>query len=126
MIKKPILYFVNLLLLIALSPEKSLWAQATTYYTVNSALPTGGTNYQNFTDLTNDLNTNGVSSPVVIDVVPGSGPYVDTLHFKYISGASPTNTIRINGDGETVKNIGYYPNGYYYNYIQLMDSQTIY
>lgn len=120
--KKATFYLVCLLLLAFFKNEKPLWAQATTYYTVNAALPTGGTNYQSFTDLTNDLNTNGINSPVVVNVVPGSGPYIDTIHFNYISGASPTNTIRINGNGETVKNIGYYPNGYYYNHILIMDS----
>lgn len=88
-------------------------SQAQTTYTVNSALPTGGTNFTNFTDLTTELNTNGVTGPVVVNVVPGSGPYIDTIHFKHISGASPTNTIRINGNGEMVtsnywNNINYY------------------
>ena len=99
-------------------------SQAQTIYTVNSALPTGGSNFTNFTDLTTELNTNGVTGPVVVNVVPGSGPYIDTIHFKYINGASPTNTIRINGNGETVTNVYWNnPNYYYYgNSVLTFDS----
>lgn len=93
----------------------ALQSQAQTTYTVNSALPTGGNNFTNFTDLATELNTNGISGPVVVNVVPGSGPYVDTLHFKHISGSSATNTIRVNGNGETIT-YNFYYNGMYYYY----------
>lgn len=72
-------------------------------YTINDALPTGGTNYNNFSDFTDDLNTFGVCGPVVANVAVGSGPYVETVTFENISGASATNTIRVNGNGRTVQ-----------------------
>lgn len=71
--------------------------------TVNSALPTAGTNYQSFTALANALNTYGVCGPVVANVVPGSGPYNEFVKFNNISGTSPVNTIRINGNGAVVQ-----------------------
>lgn len=93
---------LNVLLLLSLVFSFQNVFGQTAIYTVNSAVATGGNNFQNFTDMTTHFNTNGVSSPVVVNVVPGSGPYIDTIHFKNISGTSPVNTIRVNGHGETV------------------------
>src|SRR5690606_35183973 len=69
--------------------------------TVNSSAPTGSGNYANFNDLANDLNNNGISGPVVVNVLPGanSGLYNEQVQFYQISGASATNTITINGNG---------------------------
>ncbi|MEZ5046400.1 MAG: hypothetical protein R2831_05360 [Chitinophagaceae bacterium] len=72
-------------------------------YTINSALPTGGTNYASFASLVADLNCGGISAPVVVDVVSGSGPYNEQVSFGQIGGVSSTNTITINGNGETLK-----------------------
>src|SRR5690606_15439983 len=72
-------------------------------YTINSAQPTAGTNYQSFTAFANDLNNIGVCGPVVANVVAGSGPYTETVSFGNITGASAVNTIRINGNGETIQ-----------------------
>lgn len=71
--------------------------------TVNSALPTGGNNYQTFTALANDLNTFGICNSVIVNVAPGSGPYVEFVRFNDIPGTSATKTIRINGNGATVQ-----------------------
>jgi hypothetical protein len=75
-------------------------------FTVNSSQTTGGTNYQSFTDLANDLNNYGVCSPLVVNVAPGSGPYNEQITFSQISGASATNTIMINGNGDTLTSTG--------------------
>lgn len=72
-------------------------------FTINSALPTGGTNYQNFNAFSNDLNEYGICGPVVAEVVVGSGPYNERVQFGNIVGASPVNTIRIHGNGETIR-----------------------
>lgn len=72
-------------------------------YTINSATPTGGSNYQTFTEFSNALSTYGVCGPVVANVVSGSGPYVETVTFGNIVGASAVNTIKINGNGATVE-----------------------
>ena len=70
-------------------------------YTINSALPTAGANYQNFSDFTAALNTYGICGPVIANV--SGGPFVETLGFGDVDGASSINTIRINGNGATVQ-----------------------
>ena len=71
-------------------------------YTINSALPTGGTNFTSFTDAANAL-TCGISGPVVFNVVPGSGPYNEQVSFPQVSGTSAVNTITINGNNDTIQ-----------------------
>jgi parallel beta-helix repeat protein len=71
-------------------------------YTINSAVVTGGSNFQSFSDVANTLNANGVCGPVVLNVVPGSGPYNEQIVFNQVSGASAVNTITVNGNGETL------------------------
>ncbi|MGK0638555.1 T9SS type A sorting domain-containing protein [Schleiferia thermophila] len=68
-------------------------------YTINSALPTSGTNFQTFTAFANFINSAGVCGPVTVNVAPGSGPYLEKVSFGNISGTSATNTITINGNG---------------------------
>lgn len=82
-----------------------LWAQAQLpiSYTVNSTLPTAGNNFTNFTDLTSFLNSTTLSSPIEINVISGSGPYVEQVILGSISGASATNTITLHGNGETLE-----------------------
>jgi hypothetical protein len=45
----------------------------------------------------------GISGPVVVDVVPGSGPYTERFLLSEIGGSSLTNTVTINGNGETLQ-----------------------
>ncbi|RQO31549.1 hypothetical protein DBR32_06215 [Taibaiella sp. KBW10] len=71
-------------------------------YTINSAAATAGTNFNNFTDAATALNC-GITAPVVINVVAGSGPYNETVSIGNISGASAVNTVRINGNGATLQ-----------------------
>ncbi|MES2619822.1 MAG: T9SS type A sorting domain-containing protein [Bacteroidota bacterium] len=71
-------------------------------YTINSAVVTGGNNFQSFTDAASALNSFGVCGPVIMDVVSGSGPYNEQVVLNQISGASAVNTITINGKGETL------------------------
>ena len=72
-------------------------------YTVNNNQSTSGTNYKSFEDLALDLNAYGVCGPVVVDVVANTGPYNEVLEFGDIHGTNSTNTIRINGNGNTVE-----------------------
>src|SRR5690606_21367368 len=72
-------------------------------FTINSAVATGGTNYQNFNAFSDDLNNYGICGPVVANVVVGSGPYTERVQFGNIAGSSATNTIRILGNGETIR-----------------------
>ncbi|MEZ4844776.1 MAG: PKD domain-containing protein [Bacteroidia bacterium] len=82
----------------------SAMAQLSGTYTINSAAATTGTNFASFTAFASAINTSGVSGPVTVNVVSGSGPYYHTATttFNQISGASATNTITINGNGEKV------------------------
>ena len=72
-------------------------------YTINGSNPTGGSNYASFADFTADLLLKGVCSPVVADVNPASGPYVEAVSFGGINGVSAVNTIKVNGHGATVQ-----------------------
>ncbi|MAN04827.1 MAG: hypothetical protein CMI35_17235 [Owenweeksia sp.] len=67
-------------------------------YTIDGSQPTGGTNFNSFTDLTNKLNTCGISGPVTFNIQPGT--YTDKLHLFSISGVSSVNTITFNGTGQ--------------------------
>lgn len=71
-------------------------------YTINSAVVTGGSNFQSFTDVASVLNTVGVCGPVVVNVVPGSGPYAEQVTIGAIDGASSVNTVTFNGNLETL------------------------
>ena len=77
-------------------------AQLDGTYTINSASATSGTNFKSFTDLASALKSNGVKGAVTVNVVASSGPYSETVMFEPASGASATNTITINGNGETI------------------------
>src|SRR6188768_610426 len=77
-------------------------AQLSGNYTINSALATGGTNFQTFNDLAASLNTTGVSGHVIATVVPGSGPYSEQVTFSNIPGAGAGATITLEGSGETI------------------------
>jgi len=70
-------------------------------FTINSSLPTGGLNFQTFNDAISYINC-GIGGPVVFNVTPGSGPYNEQITIPQIGGASSTNTIKINGNGETI------------------------
>lgn len=70
-------------------------------YTINNALPTGGTNFTSFTDAVFALRC-GIAGPVVFNVAPGSGPYNEQVIIGQINGASNVNTVTFNGNGATV------------------------
>ncbi|MCX8147745.1 GEVED domain-containing protein [Thermaurantimonas aggregans] len=72
-------------------------------YTINAGQPASATNFQSFNALANALHTNGVCGPVTVNVVPGSGPYIEQVQFNPIVGASATNRITINGNGDTIR-----------------------
>ncbi len=71
-------------------------------YTINNANPTGGTNFNSFTDAATALSC-GITGPVTINVVAGSGPYTEYFYLNNIPGSSATNTVRINGNGATLQ-----------------------
>jgi parallel beta-helix repeat protein len=73
-------------------------------YTIDSALATGGANFQNFTAAIEALECGGVIGPVTFNVYPGT--YNERLVIHKILGASDVNTITFNGysgDSTSVK-----------------------
>ncbi len=72
--------------------------QPTTYPT--------GTSFKNFNAAYNAMKC-GIISPVVFNVVSGTGPYVEQLIINgKIPGSSPTNTITFNGNGNAIQFAG--------------------
>ncbi len=71
-------------------------------YTINKAVATGGTNYASFAAAISAMNC-GITGPVVFNVVANSGPYEETVAIPAIPGTSAVNTVRFNGNGNTVQ-----------------------
>lgn len=71
-------------------------------YTIDANSITGGTNFSSFNDLRFALECGGVLGPVTVDVMQGSGPYNEQFILTSVQGTSSTNTITINGNGETL------------------------
>ncbi|HQQ93855.1 MAG TPA: T9SS type A sorting domain-containing protein [Bacteroidia bacterium] len=94
--------FALLLSLVAVNMS----AQLGGVYTINSASPTAGSNYQTFTAFKNALVASGISGTVVVNVAPSSGPYNEQVEFPNIVGTSASNTITINGNGCTMSFAG--------------------
>ena len=88
------------LLALLLSGPAAL-AQLSGAYTINSALPTGGTNYASFGAAATALTTSGVSGPVTFAV--SGGPYTEQLRLPAIAGSSATNRITFDGGGRTLQ-----------------------
>jgi hypothetical protein len=70
-------------------------------YTINSAVATGGTNFQTFTAAVSAISC-GISGPIVFNVAPGSGPYNQQINLPATIGATSTNTVTFNGNGVTL------------------------
>ncbi|MCB9246985.1 MAG: hypothetical protein H6606_11225, partial [Flavobacteriales bacterium] len=82
-------------------------------YVIDKGGTASSTVYKSFTDFVSDLskgtradggtaNGPGVSGPVTVTFKSGSGPYTEQISIPAISGASKTNTITIDGNGQTL------------------------
>lgn len=71
-------------------------------YTINSAVATGGSNFQTFAAAIAAMNC-GIQGPVVFNVDAASGPYNEQVVIPQIINASAVNTITFNGNGRTVQ-----------------------
>ncbi|KAA9340934.1 right-handed parallel beta-helix repeat-containing protein [Adhaeribacter soli] len=71
-------------------------------YTINSAVATGGTNFQSFRDAASRLSNCGIAGAVTLTVVANSGPYNEQVEFNAIPGASAVNTVTINGNNQVI------------------------
>lgn len=70
-------------------------------YTINAGSPTGGTNFQTFNEAINFISC-GINGPVTFNVVPGSGPYNESVYIPAVGGTLPTRKITINGNGNAL------------------------
>ena len=70
-------------------------------FTINSALPTGGTNFQTFNDAYDYIKC-GINGPVIFNVNGTSGPYTEQLIMNAVPGASAINTVTFNGNGRSL------------------------
>jgi hypothetical protein len=84
------------------SLTRTIAAAITGTFSINAFAPTGGTNFSTFTEFADFVNTNGICGPVVANVAPGTGPYLERVIFNDVQGSSATNTITINGNGNTL------------------------
>ena len=71
-------------------------------YTINSTQSTGGNNFNNFSDFASAININGLSGPVVVEVVAGTGPYNEQVILGELPNSSETNTLTIKGNGQAL------------------------
>ncbi len=77
-------------------------AQLSGLYTINNSAPSSSSNYTSFTSLSNDLNSFGVSGAVTVNVVANTGPYIEQVTFNQFTGSTATNSVLINGNGNTI------------------------
>ncbi|MCX6209228.1 MAG: hypothetical protein NTZ59_06885, partial [Bacteroidetes bacterium] len=67
-------------------------------FTIDNALPTGGSNFASFGDAINAIKC-GINGPVVFNVVPHATPYQERFTIPDINGTSAINTLTIKGNG---------------------------
>jgi hypothetical protein len=84
------------------SLNRTIAAAISGTFTIDAFATTGGSNFQTFTEFADFVNNNGICGPVIANVAPGSGPYLERVVFEDIQGSSATNTITINGNGNTL------------------------
>jgi hypothetical protein len=66
-------------------------------FTIQANAPAGPNVFNSFNEAFNALTCSGINGPVVLNVAPGSGPYVEQIQIGAITGLSATNTITVNG-----------------------------
>jgi hypothetical protein len=71
-------------------------------FTINPTLPLSTTNYHSLRDLATTLGCVGVSGPVTINMASGLSTFNENVAFGVIAGVSATNTVTINGNGNTI------------------------
>jgi len=70
-------------------------------YTIDPALPTGGTNFQSFSAAVSAISC-GVTGPVVFNVAPATTPFTEQITIPATVGASATKTVTFNCNGDTL------------------------
>lgn len=77
-------------------------AQLSGVYTINSGASASATNFTSFTTFAAALNTQGVSAPVIVNVVAAAPAYTEQVTFTQAAGMSSSNRVIINGNGNTL------------------------
>lgn len=70
-------------------------------YTIDNTIPSSISNYTSFTAFANDLNANGVSGPVIVNVIANT-VFNEQINFIQAPGISAVNSVTINGNGSTL------------------------
>ncbi|MDZ4667553.1 MAG: right-handed parallel beta-helix repeat-containing protein [bacterium] len=71
-------------------------------YTVDPGLPLSATNYWSLSNLATELSCVGVTGPVIINIMASSPAFNEQMSFGNIPGTSTTNTVTLNGNGNTI------------------------
>lgn len=71
-------------------------------YTIDPANPTLGTNFNSFGDFFATVLNCGLDAATIVNVAAGSGPYILGADVPFIPGSSATNTLTMNGNGNTI------------------------
>ncbi|HSI91276.1 MAG TPA: hypothetical protein VK927_09175, partial [Adhaeribacter sp.] len=71
-------------------------------FTIDKGNPASATNFQSITAAIASIECGGVNGPTTFNVVAGSGPYNEQVVIPVIPGTSATNTVTINGNGNTI------------------------
>ena len=80
-------------------------AQLSGTYTIDKGSSASATNFTSFKSFASAV-SRGVTGPVTVNVTKGSGPYSEWVEFGNITGTSSTNTVTINGNGNTITHAG--------------------
>jgi hypothetical protein len=91
-------FFLKGLILLTFLISNNSFGQLSGTVTVNANAPVSASNFTNFTSLADTLNLMGVSGPLVVNVAPNSGPYIEQPIFYHAPGISSTHSITINGN----------------------------
>jgi hypothetical protein len=71
-------------------------------FDINKSVPASATSFQSITAAINSIQCGGLNGPITFNVVAGTGPYNEQVIIPVIPGASATNTITFNGNGNTI------------------------
>lgn len=93
---------VKLFAVLLFAAVTNVWGQLNGIVTIDATSPASPTNFQSFNALATALNGPGINGPLTVNVVTGSGPYNEQVTFNQITGVNATNTITINGNGNTI------------------------
>src|SRR4051812_41296324 len=71
-------------------------------YTIDKNSLASATNFISFNAFATAINANGISAPVTVNVVTGSGPYNEQVTLNQITGAGANARVTINGNGNVL------------------------